>query len=158
MKRLSCLLLSFIGIIDGFIILPDQSSAFSSLSGVSRQPFATNSRSLRSQLRATADFDAPESRNNDSLDNTEKIEMARGLPDQKPKKGGGGLGGYDPYEDLRGSEIDVGDPQIKLKEKERSVTSILAELAAIQQQGPQKYCILGTRHCSYLHQQIIELL
>ncbi|GAX26669.1 hypothetical protein FisN_2Hh393 [Fistulifera solaris] len=84
--------------------------------------------------------------------------MARGLPDQKPKKGGGGLGGYDPYEDLRGSEIDVGDPQIKLKEKERSVTSILAELAAIQQQGPQKYCILGTRHCSYLHQQIIELL
>ena len=23
---------------------------------------------------------------------------------------------------------------------------------------PRKYCILGTRHCSYLHQQIIELL
>ncbi|EEC45495.1 predicted protein, partial [Phaeodactylum tricornutum CCAP 1055/1] len=43
-------------------------------------------------------------------------------------------------------------------EKERSVTSILKELAAIQQQGPQKYCILGTRHCSFLHQQIIELL
>ena len=28
----------------------------------------------------------------------------------------------------------------------------------IQGQGPSKYCILGTRHCSYLHQQIIELL
>jgi hypothetical protein len=52
----------------------------------------------------------------------------------------------------------VGDPQQRVKEKERSVTSILKELAAIQQQGPQKYCMLGTRHCSYLHQQIIELL
>lgn len=44
-----------------------------------------------------------------------------------------------------------------LKEK-YSVTDILTELAAIQQQGPKKYCILGTRHCSFLHQQIIELL
>ena len=70
-----------------------------------------------------------------------------------------GLGEYDPSEDIRPErEVLVGDPQIKLKEKERSVTSILKELAAIQQQGPQKYCILGTRHCSYLHQQIIELL
>lgn len=39
-----------------------------------------------------------------------------------------------------------------------TASSILKELASIQQQGPQKYCILGTRHCSYLHQQIIELL
>lgn len=68
------------------------------------------------------------------------------------------VGGYDPSERIGGKEINVGDPQIKLKEKEFSVTSILKELAAIQQQGPQKYCILGTRHCSYLHQQIIELL
>ena len=68
------------------------------------------------------------------------------------------LGGYDPYEKFGGREINVGDPQIKLQEKERSVTTILKELAAIQQQGPQKYCILGTRHCSFLHQQIIELL
>jgi hypothetical protein len=45
-----------------------------------------------------------------------------------------------------------------VKEKDWSVTNILKELAAINQQGPQKYCILGTRHCSYLHQQIIELL
>lgn len=67
------------------------------------------------------------------------------------------LGGYDPSERIGGG-INVGDPQIKVKEKERSVTSILKELAAIQQQGPQKYCILGTRHCSFLHQQIIELL
>jgi hypothetical protein len=67
------------------------------------------------------------------------------------------VGGYDPSERI-GEGIDVGDPQIKVMEKDRSVTSILRELAAIQQQGPQKYCILGTRHCSYLHQQIIELL
>lgn len=70
-----------------------------------------------------------------------------------------GLGEYDPSEGINPQrKVVVGDPQIRLKEKERSVTSILKELAAIQQQGPQKYCILGTRHCSYLHQQIIELL
>lgn len=70
-----------------------------------------------------------------------------------------GLGEYDPSEDIRPErEVVVGDPQLRVKEKDRSVTSILRELAAIQQQGPQKYCILGTRHCSFLHQQIIELL
>jgi len=72
-----------------------------------------------------------------------------------------GLGEYDPSENLPQSQREVpnvGDPQLRVKEKERSVTNILKELAAIQQQGPQKYCILGTRHCSYLHQQIIELL
>jgi hypothetical protein len=72
---------------------------------------------------------------------------------------GSDVGDYDPTERLQPSrQVNVGDPQIRLQEKERSVTSILKELAAIQQQGPQKYCILGTRHCSYLHQQIIELL
>lgn len=70
-----------------------------------------------------------------------------------------GLGEYDPSEDIRPErEVVVGDPQLRVKDKDRSVTSILRELAAIQQQGPQKYCILGTRHCSFLHQQIIELL
>jgi hypothetical protein len=68
------------------------------------------------------------------------------------------VGGYDPSERIGVESVNVGDPQIKVKEKEQSVTAILKELAAIQQQGPQKYCILGTRHCSYLHQQIIELL
>jgi hypothetical protein len=70
------------------------------------------------------------------------------------------VGGYDPSERLSPErEVNVGDPQIKvMEEKEFSVTSILRELAAIQQQGPRKYCILGTRHCSFLHQQIIELL
>lgn len=74
------------------------------------------------------------------------------------------VGGYDPSEGISVSErikerSNVGNPQqVQTVEKEFSVTSILKELAAIQQQGPQKYCILGTRHCSYLHQQIIELL
>ena len=74
------------------------------------------------------------------------------------------VGGYDPSEGITVSErmkekSNVGNPQqVQTIEKEFSVTSILKELAAIQQQGPQKYCILGTRHCSYLHQQIIELL
>ena len=74
------------------------------------------------------------------------------------------VGGYDPSEGINVSErikekSNVGNPQqVQTLEKEFSVTSILKELAAIQQQGPQKYCILGTRHCSYLHQQIIELL
>lgn len=68
------------------------------------------------------------------------------------------LGEYDPRERLPGgADVLVGDPQQK-PQKEMSVSSILKELAAIQAQGPQKYCVLGTRHCSYLHQQIIELL
>jgi len=72
-----------------------------------------------------------------------------------------GLGEYDPSENLPKTQREVpnvGDPQLRVKEKDWSVTDILKELAAIQQKGPQKYCILGTRHCSYLHQQIIELL
>jgi hypothetical protein len=73
-------------------------------------------------------------------------------------RGDKNVGGYDPSERIGESDVRVGDPAIKVMEKERSVTSILRELAAIQQQGPQKYCILGTRHCSFLHQQIIELL
>ena len=84
-------------------------------------------------------------------------QSKQGIPGVDPGRGDRELGGYDPSERI-GSGINVGDPQIKVKEKERSVTSILKELAAIQQQGPQKYCILGTRHCSFLHQQIIELL
>ncbi|CAN0149932.1 unnamed protein product [Ascophyllum nodosum] len=51
----------------------------------------------------------------------------------------------------------VGDPQ-KVVEKEYSIEVILKELAEIQNQGPKNYCVLGTRHCSFLHQQIIELL
>mmetsp|Transcript_7830 Transcript_7830/g.13515 ORF Transcript_7830/g.13515 Transcript_7830/m.13515 type:complete len:329 (-) Transcript_7830:187-1173(-) len=72
------------------------------------------------------------------------------------------VGDYDKAEQLPGGkkrkQVNVGDPQEKPKEKDVTVTSILLELAAIQQKGPQSYCIIGTRHCSYLHQQIIEML
>lgn len=111
-----------------------------------RQPLRTvllESRSPRSYKREGCD--------ESSLESTRRNPEMRGSENNN-------VGGYDPYEKIRTSEVNVGDPQIKLKEKERSVTAILKELAAIQQQGPRKYCILGTRHCSYLHQQIIELL
>ena len=70
------------------------------------------------------------------------------------------LGEFDKSDKLPGNqrEVNVGNPQSKVKEKDVTVTSILLELAAIQQKGPQSYCIIGTRHCSYLHQQIIEML
>eukprot|EP00587_Corethron_hystrix_P012374 CAMPEP_0113319048 /NCGR_PEP_ID=MMETSP0010_2-20120614/13398_1 /TAXON_ID=216773 ORGANISM="Corethron hystrix, Strain 308" /NCGR_SAMPLE_ID=MMETSP0010_2 /ASSEMBLY_ACC=CAM_ASM_000155 /LENGTH=182 /DNA_ID=CAMNT_0000176523 /DNA_START=710 /DNA_END=1258 /DNA_ORIENTATION=- /assembly_acc=CAM_ASM_000155 len=55
-------------------------------------------------------------------------------------------------------ELLVGNPQQKVQAKSPSIDTVMKELAAIQQQGPRKYCILGTRHCSFLHQQIIELL
>jgi hypothetical protein len=98
--------------------------------------------------------------NEDEQTGTNNNPSTEGPPigSSKRRSNKDGVGGYDPGEKLRQEELNVGDPQIKLKEKERSVTSILKELAAIQQQGPQKYCILGTRHCSFLHQQIIELL
>ena len=87
---------------------------------------------------------------------TRQVLSSSPLP-RKPNRKRDNVGGYDPTERI-GEGIKVGDPPIKVEEKEFSVTSILRELAAIQQKGPQKYCILGTRHCSYLHQQIIELL
>lgn len=40
-------------------------------------------------------------------------------------------------------------------EKEYSIEAILKELAEIQNQGPKNYCVLGTRHCSFLHQQVL---
>lgn len=85
--------------------------------------------------------------------------MAKGIPGGNGT-GNGGLGQYNPADKLPGrkEQVLVGDPQQKREEKEMSVTSILKELSAIQEQGPQKYCVLGTRHCSYLHQRIIELL
>lgn len=99
--------------------------------------------------------DSVNENNKDGRSSSSKHRSNAGRPLRAVEKE---LGGYDPYEKLGGRQVDVGDPQIKVQDKERSVTSILKELAAIQQQGPQKYCILGTRHCSFLHQQIIELL
>lgn len=90
--------------------------------------------------------------------NTQNLKANTNPLEPKRKSKEERLGEYDAGEDLRGgTSVVVGDPQQK-PQKEMSVSSILKELAAIQSQGPQKYCVLGTRHCSYLHQQIIELL
>lgn len=43
-------------------------------------------------------------------------------------------------------------------ERDKMFDTILQELSAIQQNAPRKVAILGTRHFSYLHQQIVELL
>ncbi|KAJ1461205.1 hypothetical protein M885DRAFT_611934 [Pelagophyceae sp. CCMP2097] len=51
------------------------------------------------------------------------------------------------------------DPPPKISnKKEIEVEDMLRELREIQGKSPRSYCILGTRHCSYLHEQIIELL
>lgn len=73
--------------------------------------------------------------------------------------GGGGLGDFNPDEKLglERETANVGDPQTKQLEP-MNITKVLTELQAIQSQGPKKYCILGTRHCSFLHQQIVEML
>lgn len=42
-------------------------------------------------------------------------------------------------------------------EKEYSIEAILKELAEIQDQGPKNVCVLGTRHCSFLHQQVTTI-
>mmetsp|Transcript_6919 Transcript_6919/g.14410 ORF Transcript_6919/g.14410 Transcript_6919/m.14410 type:complete len:265 (-) Transcript_6919:412-1206(-) len=53
----------------------------------------------------------------------------------------------------------VGDPQQQAAAASSpSIDTVMKELAEIQRQGPKAYTILGTRHCSYLHQQIVELL
>mmetsp|Transcript_7650 Transcript_7650/g.18622 ORF Transcript_7650/g.18622 Transcript_7650/m.18622 type:complete len:239 (-) Transcript_7650:45-761(-) len=46
----------------------------------------------------------------------------------------------------------------KEEERDRMFDTILQELSAIQQNAPRKVAILGTRHFSFLHQQIVELL
>ena len=75
------------------------------------------------------------------------------------------VGGYDPVRDKLGLQrqtANVGAPQtIEVDPESTStmnITQVMTELQAIQSQGPKKYCILGTRHCSFLHQQIVEML
>lgn len=46
----------------------------------------------------------------------------------------------------------------KNEERDKMFDTILQELSAIQQNAPRRVAILGTRHFSYLHQQIVELL
>ncbi len=73
--------------------------------------------------------------------------------------GEGGVGEYNPGRNLglQREAPNVGDPQVAQLEP-MNITKVMTELQAIQSQGPKKYCILGTRHCSFLHQQIVEML
>lgn len=48
--------------------------------------------------------------------------------------------------------------EIQDEERDKMFDTILQELSAIQQNAPRKVAILGTRHFSFLHQQIVELL
>lgn len=50
------------------------------------------------------------------------------------------------------------NPDGPTAEDDFSVNTILKQLESIQQGTPKNIVILGTRHCSFLHQQIIELL
>ncbi|EJK64085.1 hypothetical protein THAOC_15214 [Thalassiosira oceanica] len=78
---------------------------------------------------------------------------------------GNDVGGFNPEErlGLERQTVNVGDPQTAVitpmnQTDAMNITNVLSELQAIQSQGPKKYCILGTRHCSFLHQQIVEML
>ena len=51
-------------------------------------------------------------------------------------------------------EDPFSSPQLQL-EKSTGMEDMLRELREIQGSANRTYCILGTRHCSYLHQQII---
>jgi hypothetical protein len=112
---------------------------------------------LRKKITLNA---SPDCRSHDSsdepfaehVDNSDELEMYSAGDD-------GGIGEYNPEEKLglQREKANVGDPQTAQLEPV-NITKVLTELQAIQSQGPKKYCILGTRHCSFLHQQIVEML
>jgi hypothetical protein len=52
----------------------------------------------------------------------------------------------------------VGGTALLDRDSEFNMDTILKQLSAIQNNQTKKIVILGTRHCSFLHQQIIELL
>lgn len=59
-------------------------------------------------------------------------------------------GRYDP--------TSSGTATMQREERDQSIEEILRQLESIQQGNPKKIVILGTRHCTFLHQQIVELL
>jgi len=101
---------------------------------------------LRSRLSARLRMCAEASsspRDSAEEDATPAVPKMQGFPDdpddRAPAFGGGG-----------GTAV--------LEDSDFSVNTILKQLESIQQGTPKKIVILGTRHCSFLHQQIIELL
>lgn len=69
-------------------------------------------------------------------------------------------GREDEFADSNGDSLQEtqGKGKVATLERDLSFDTVLQELSAIQQDGPRNIAILGTRHTSYLHQQIIELL
>jgi len=95
-----------------------------------------------------------------SADMKEPMDSDR--PETNPVVARNDVGEYD-FERKLGLQRQtavVGAPQAILEEDASlmNITQVMTELQAIQSQGPKKYCILGTRHCSFLHQQIVEML
>lgn len=67
-------------------------------------------------------------------------------------------GREDEFSDSNGDSLQKRMDKVATLERDLSFDTVLQELSAIQQDGPRNVAILGTRHTSYLHQQIIELL
>lgn len=67
-------------------------------------------------------------------------------------------GREDEFSDSNGDSLQKSNSKVATLERDLSYDTVLQELSAIQQDGPRNVAILGTRHTSYLHQQIIELL
>lgn len=67
-------------------------------------------------------------------------------------------GREDEFADSNGDSLQAQSSKVATLERDPSFDTVLQELSAIQQDGPRNVAILGTRHTSYLHQQIIELL
>lgn len=67
-------------------------------------------------------------------------------------------GREDEFSDINGDSLQKSNSKVATLDRDLSYDTVLQELSAIQQDGPRNVAILGTRHTSYLHQQIIELL
>lgn len=141
-------------------IIPTGSSYLSNACSKSQSLLSFNLRNHVNSLRSAADSsDFPmASEDSNASSNSSNMNPITSLKREILQNSS--LGDFDPSKKIPVKrQVLVGNPQLKVKKQEdMSINTILQELASIQKQGPRKYCILGTRHCSYLHQQIIELL
>lgn len=121
----------------------------------------------RMRTRETALNASPASNTNADDSNSNELVSKDGLEQQQRQIIDAmvtttmGVGEYNREEKLglEREKANVGDPQTaQLEGNPMNITKVLTELQAIQSQGPKKYCILGTRHCSSLHSQVVEML
>ena len=116
---------------------------------------------MRSRKTALNAFSADINSNDDNSDEP-YLDYANNNPDGELVDTSTTMSGVGDYSKesqlgLERETANVGDPQTA-QLTPMNITKVLTELQAIQSQGPKKYCILGTRHCSFLHQQIVEML